>query len=164
MLESMLIIVAKESDMRGVMKAFSMIELIFVIVILGIIASIAIPKISVSRLDAFYAAIMADIASVQSAIQQKFLLEDVSSSNRNGQLILDTAGLSHSRWVASGNGIRLAKNGVLDSTNNCVSIDFVNDALSIKIDSSVNTPLCKKLAKTYPNAISIPLDHSAIKF
>lgn len=146
------------------MRGFSMIELVFVVVILGIIASIALPKISLTRSDALYTAILADIQSIQSSMAQKFIIEDVNTATLNGQLILDTAGLSQARWVTSGNGVRLGKNGVIDSANNCALIDFSGNDLIIKIDASVGSALCKKLLKTYPNPITISLESSAIKF
>lgn len=49
-------------------KAFTMIELIFVIVILGILAGIGIPKLAVTRDDAMIAKLRADIASIRSGI------------------------------------------------------------------------------------------------
>ena len=49
-------------------KAFSMIELIFVIVIIGILASVAIPKLAATRDDAFIAKARATVASVRSAL------------------------------------------------------------------------------------------------
>ncbi len=49
-------------------SAFTMIELVFVIVILGILASVAIPKFSATRTDAEISKGRADIASIRSAI------------------------------------------------------------------------------------------------
>ncbi len=49
-------------------KAFTMIELVFVIVVLGILAAIAIPKFAATRNDAKIAKARADIASIRSAI------------------------------------------------------------------------------------------------
>lgn len=54
--------------MKNNKKAFTMIELIFVIVVLGILAAIAIPKFAVTRNDALIAKARADIASIRSAI------------------------------------------------------------------------------------------------
>ena len=48
--------------------AFTMIELVFVIVVLGILAAIAIPKIAATRDDAEVAKIRSDVASIRSAI------------------------------------------------------------------------------------------------
>jgi len=54
--------------MKKSKNAFTMVELVFVIVILGILASIAIPRLSATRTDAEITKGRADIASVRSAI------------------------------------------------------------------------------------------------
>jgi len=58
-------------------KAFSMIELVFVIVVIGILSAIAIPKFAATRDDAVITKAMVTIASVRSALateRQKLLL------------------------------------------------------------------------------------------
>lgn len=54
--------------MKNSKKAFTMIELIFVIVVLGILAAIAVPKMAATRDDANIAKGRSDIASIRSAI------------------------------------------------------------------------------------------------
>ena len=54
--------------MKKSKNAFTMIEMIFVIVVLGILASIAIPKLAATRTDAEITKGRADIASIRSAI------------------------------------------------------------------------------------------------
>lgn len=49
-------------------RGFTMIELIFVIVVLGILASIAVPRLAVTRTDAEITKGRADVASIRSAI------------------------------------------------------------------------------------------------
>ena len=49
-------------------KAFSMMELVFVIVVMGILASVAIPKFSATRVDAQIAKGRSEIASIRSSI------------------------------------------------------------------------------------------------
>ncbi len=54
--------------MKQTKKAFTMIEIIFVIVILGIISSIAISKMAVTRDDAIIAKGRSQVASIRNAI------------------------------------------------------------------------------------------------
>lgn len=49
-------------------NAFTMIELVFVIVVLGILSAIAIPRFAATRTDAQIAKARSDIASIRSAI------------------------------------------------------------------------------------------------
>ena len=58
----------KRISMKNSKSAFTMIELVFVIVVLGILAAVAIPKMAATRDDAQIAKGRADIASIRSAI------------------------------------------------------------------------------------------------
>lgn len=49
-------------------NAFTMIEMVFVIVILGILAAVAIPRLAATRTDAEITKGRADVASIRSAI------------------------------------------------------------------------------------------------
>ena len=64
-------------------KAFTMIELIFVIVVIGVLAAIAIPRISATRDDAALAKSMTDIAVAIQDINAYYVSQ--------GKLALDTA-------------------------------------------------------------------------
>lgn len=145
-------------------EAFSMIELIFVIVVMGILAAIAIPKLSLTRSDAQYVGIQSDIQTILSTIQTNNFTQDINPNNLNGDYIIETAGLSPIRWIATHNGVRLAKDGVIDIINNCVIFDFETDgSLKFYVDSTITSPLCKKLSKTYTKPILIPFDNASIK-
>ena len=50
-------------------KAFTMVELIFVIVVLGILAMVALPRLVGSKKDAEITRAKAEIAAIRSAIQ-----------------------------------------------------------------------------------------------
>ncbi len=80
-------------------KAFTMIELIFVIVVIGILAAVAIPKLAMNRNDAVIAKAKTTVAAVRSALaterQKRILRGDfdsiyqLSSSATVGNLIFD---------------------------------------------------------------------------
>jgi len=80
-------------------KAFTMVELVFVIVVIGILAAIAIPKFAATRDDATITKAIATIGSVRSAIsteRQKRILRGefdkiykLSSSATLGNVIFD---------------------------------------------------------------------------
>jgi len=64
-------------------KAFTMIELIFVIVVVGILAAIAIPKLAATRDDAVITKALATVGSVRSSLsaeRQKRILRGVFTS------------------------------------------------------------------------------------
>ena len=104
-------------------KAFTMVELIFVIVVIGILAAIAVPRFAATRDDAQITRGMATLASVRSAIaterQKRILRGDFTpitdlgdatyAFNRfddaNGSLVLEypmKAGTSNGKWSRSG--------------------------------------------------------------
>ncbi len=58
---------------------FTMIELIFVIVILGILAAVAIPKLAATRDDAETAGVKAEIATAISAVPATYMATKVPS-------------------------------------------------------------------------------------
>ena len=58
----------KEMRMQKSQKAFTMLELVFVIVVIGILSAIAIPKFAVTRNDAVITKTKVTIASVRSAL------------------------------------------------------------------------------------------------
>lgn len=138
-------------------RAFSMLELVFVIVILGILASIAIPKFSSTRSEAEAVSIQADLTQALSAIQREVFVKNLSASAINADLMMQIAGLSKSRWIVVGNQIRLNKDGGVDSENDCISLEFVNQRdLVLEITPLSSSALCEKLNKTYESK-TIPL-------
>ena len=82
-------------------KAFTMLELIFVVVVIGILSAVAIPKFAATRGDAVISKAKATVASVRSALateRQKRILSgnftpiaslSVSTGVANGRLVFD---------------------------------------------------------------------------
>jgi len=53
-------------------KSFTMMELVFVIVIIGILAGIALPRLWVTRDDAIFVKVKTEVSTVRSAISGKY--------------------------------------------------------------------------------------------
>ena len=80
-------------------KAFTMIELVFVIVVIGILSAVAIPKFVATRGDAIMVKAKATVGSIRSSVateRQKLILRgeftaitQLSSSNTAGAAIFD---------------------------------------------------------------------------
>ena len=117
-------------------SGFSMIELVFVIVILGVLAAVAVPRFATTRVDAQVATLRNDIANTLKAVPARVFAENIEitatgynqarNPNNNtaytswGEFILDTAGLDRNRWVAKTNGvIPLAGGNTGGNPNTC---------------------------------------------
>jgi len=82
-------------------QAFTMVELIFVIVIIGILAAVAVPKLAATRDDAY--------GAICTENSQRILIEITASYARNGYTKFSDLGIgsisSMSTNVTVGNGI-----------------------------------------------------------
>ena len=65
-------------------KAFTMIELIFVIVILGILASVAIPRLAATRTDAEIATTVSNIRTLISDLSSYYVVKGEFPQGSNG--------------------------------------------------------------------------------
>lgn len=140
---------------------FSMMELLFVLVILGILASIALPRISFSRSNALSVAIQSDIQTIISSTQEYAIINEFMPQNANPQWLISYLHLSPQRWIASGDSLKLSKNGAIDSQNDCVSIRFDQVyTLQVLFNRTRQSPLCQNLLKNYVSDIMIPLHGS----
>ena len=109
-------------------SGFSMIELVFVIVILGVLAAVAVPRFVATRTDAQVATARSDLASAMKAIVAKvfadnidpkqseapFTTQKVSEFNGTngttwGKWILEVSGMDGARWQQGGNSIKGGK-------------------------------------------------------
>ena len=146
-------------NITSLTSAFSMMELLFVLVILGILASLALPRISFSRTNAMSIAVQSDLQTIITSTQEYAITNNFTAQNANPQWLISYLNLSPQRWIANGDSLKLANNGTLDTANDCLSVRFDGvDFLQIIFNRGVNSNLCKNILKHYTNDLNIPLN------
>ena len=125
------------NSVGSVRSGFSMIELVFVIVILGVLAAVAVPRFVATRTDAQVASARSDMASAQKAIVAKVFADNIDATtskapnpNKSVQSqggnytmnwsdwMLEVAGLDGSRWKEGGTAGIQAKAAVVSVPQN----------------------------------------------
>ena len=116
-------------------SAFSLLELIFAIVILGIVASFAIPKYIDTKDSALVSTIKRDINTAVSSIQSYYLL------NQKIDKISDVMTVNEVNWTVT--------DTKLSDKNSCLSLEIkiTNNikSLELTVDSTKTTTICKKI-------------------
>ena len=143
-------------------RAFTLVEVVFVIVILGILASIAIPRLFVTRDDAVITKARSDIASIRSAIVNKynadmlsgdFTYKSLEKSGASGLFanVLQNGGI---REKAAGDvsGWKKGSESGGKTTYTFVfragqSVDFTYDTADGSFTCQTTNGLCKELAE-----------------
>ena len=123
-------------------KAFTMIELIFVIVVIGVLAAIAIPRVSATRDDAVLVKTMAEIRTAIEEINAYYISQ--------GKLALDTANnkVKFKEMTNAGVVDSSGDLGFFAKNERCISLKFfAADQSCLGVDIS-EQGLCKKLCDT----------------
>ncbi|RDU56751.1 type II secretion system protein [Helicobacter sp. MIT 99-5507] len=172
-------------------NGFSMIELVFVIVILGVLAAVAVPRFVTTRTDAQVAMARSDIASVLKAIPARVFAENLDPTASTptgfsswGDWMIDTGGLDRGRWTVNGSNTKGieplgnvqnaqgAQTGgcgaiiILDTTTGNLTFD-PNRISATTTGGNNGGTFCKSLKESYPSGSNriIPLATTgAVKF
>jgi general secretion pathway protein G len=114
-------------------NAFSLLEMIFAIVIISVIASVAMPKLFGTQSDAQSATLKQDIVTVTNAIQSHYLIHG------SVEKISDAVNINGSIWDISDDEIVY-----YEKQSACVSVTLLEDSIEVEINEDVGT-ICKKL-------------------
>lgn len=118
--------------------AFSLLELIFVIVILGIIASFAVPKFLDTKDRATASAIKRDVDTAINSIQAYYML------NQTINAISDAVTINVTNWI-------LNPNTKLSDKSGCLTLEIVTSSnvktLQLNLTTSTSS-VCTKLRNT----------------
>ncbi|MBA1433004.1 MAG: type II secretion system protein [Epsilonproteobacteria bacterium] len=127
-------------------NGFTMIELIFVIVVLGILAAIAVPKFAATRTDAQISKGRADISSIRSAImterQTRLIKGDSSFINRlDNNVANNTEGVTifDSNETLSATSPRLLLYGIKTKDSDGHWMKTGNNTYTYKVGSNTET-------------------------
>lgn len=119
-------------------KGFSILEIIFAIVILGVIATIAVPKLMSSKNDASLSSIKQDIRTISTSVQSYYIV------NNKIDKLSDAISLNSSTW-----DIEDKKAVFYENDTACVTVELTNeddtDILYIKINSENSSSICSSL-------------------
>ena len=107
-------------------RAFTMIELVFVIVILGILAAVAIPKLAATRDDAYTAKLASNIMTSANEI--------ASYAMSNAQVNSDLTVMSNAITSLESTG-----DAVLSPNKALVKSGSINNCVKVSIDSNTTT-------------------------
>jgi general secretion pathway protein G len=152
-------------------SGFTMIELVMVIVILGVLASIAISKMAVTRDDAIISKGRSEVAAIRNAISLKRntnilmgqgasypskldALTSVTSSDSNALFDYDTNSsdsdaklLDYPIYSKSKNGWRKVANNKYAFNATGIDVNFTYDATNGNFDCDHTVDLCKHLTE-----------------
>ncbi len=148
-------------------RAFTMIELVFVIVILGILASVAIPKLMATRTDAEVSVRLGQIRAISNEVSSYVFsqgkAEDNLSKMSNVLKELEAGGIA---VIDTDNKKAYIKAG---DDNDCIEFDIVSSAneenLTLKFNDDGNDEICTGVKnginiENYP----IPLRGRLVKY
>ena len=115
-------------------SGFSLVEMIVVIVIIGIIAAIAVPKLLDTKDEATASSIKQDIATAVSAIRSYYLM--------NGSIakISDAVNLNTKNWSGS-DGLT----AIYKDTADCITIAVAAPNLTVTLATANDNSVCAKL-------------------
>jgi len=129
-------------------KAFSLLELIFAIVVIGIIASFAVPKYMDTRNSAMTSTIQRDIVTTTTSIQSYYLI------NREIEKISDAVILNKINWEGMDTKIMTFKDG----GETCLTLEITDeDTILISVDSDNTKSVCKSLYELIGSSQTIDL-------
>lgn len=115
-------------------KAFSLLELIFAIVVIGIIASFAIPKYLDTKDNALASTIKRDLVTVITSVQNYYLI------NQEIEKVSDAVSISSTNWQ-----IEDKKMVFMDKDKECLILELIDSKIEVKINTDIQSNVCKIL-------------------
>lgn len=115
-------------------KAFSLLELIFAIVIIGIISTVAVPKLLDTKDNAEAAIVEKDISTIISSVRSYYMVNDKLDS------FDEALTLNPNTWEIEGTTATYE-----DEDKSCVSVNIENRKLKLIINEQNSGNVCEKI-------------------
>ncbi|MFA6683682.1 MAG: prepilin-type N-terminal cleavage/methylation domain-containing protein [Arcobacteraceae bacterium] len=127
-------------------KAFSVLEIIFVVVIIGIIAMLAMPKLGSISSDAKANTIKQDIYTLKSNLQSYYMV------NQKIDKISDVVSLNSKIW-----SIEDKKTVFKENDKDCITLEIVNQTIKLTVNKSAGK-VCEKIENSGVTSETIELN------
>ena len=134
-------------------RGFTMIELIFVIVILGILAAVAVPRLAATRTDAQATSALSDFKTAVKDIQTNAMAQGVIASPLSGATTINAGSIE-----ADGNNL-----DIMSGTLECANID-INGTTGISLTDGANVadPACALVGQEFVSGTVITVLGQAV--
>ena len=109
-------------------KGFTLIELLIVVVIIGILAAIAIPKFANTKEKAYLASMKSDLRNLATAEESYFADNQTYSNSKTAMNFSESAGVTVTVTAAGGTG--WAANAKHSATTKTCQIGFGSDTIA----------------------------------
>jgi general secretion pathway protein G len=129
-------------ELKMYKRGFTILEVIFVIAVIGIITAIALPRLGSLGSDAKVNVVKQDISSLKSGIQSYYIV------HQKIEKISDVISLNPTIWTISDKKVVFK-----DNDKDCAEIEIVTENLKTKLQFKLNNSVSNNCQKLYDSGV-----------